>query len=125
MKRLKILEEGVLYRNPTPGYKAECAYLPNVVPLSDTEAICFYRLGSAFYSSDGRLAKLRSTDGGRTWTPEGLAWDPQSDDAPYSYSAPHGARLRDGALVLTAQRLDVSDPTRPLFNSETGGLRPT
>ena len=39
MKRLRVISEGVLYKNPNPGFKAECAFLPNIVPLSDTEII--------------------------------------------------------------------------------------
>jgi hypothetical protein len=102
----------------------ECAFLPNVVPLSASELVCFYRLGSAFYSADGRLAKLRSTDGGKTWSREGLVWDPQDDETSYSYTAPHGTRLRDGSMVLIANRRDRSDPDQLVFNPETGGMRP-
>jgi hypothetical protein len=122
--RLKVISEGILYRNPSPGLRAECAYLPNVVPLSDTEILCFYRIGSAFYSADGRLAKLRSTDGGETWLTEGLVWDPRDDQGPYSYTAPHATRLRDGILLLVARRWDRSDADQPIFNPETGGIQP-
>jgi hypothetical protein len=123
MSQLRVLSEGVLYRNPRPGYKAECAYLPNVVPLSETELLCFYRIGSAFYSSDGRVAQLRSTDGGENWEPEGMVWDPKSDTTPYSYGAPHATRMSDGSLVLIMHRRDDTDPDQPQFNAETGGLR--
>jgi len=125
MKKIVVETKGVLYRNPIPGYKAECAYLPNVVPLSQKELICFYRIGQAFYSIDGRLAKLRSTDGALTWEQEGLVWDPQDDHAPYSYSAPHGTRLSDGTLLLIARRSDGADPERLMFNPQTAGIRPT
>ena len=121
--KLKKITDGVLYRNPSPGIKAECAYLPNVVPLSETEILCFYRIGSAFYSADGKIAKLRSTDGGNSWKTEGLVWEPAGDRAPFSYTAPHASRLRDGTLVLVASRRDGSDPDRPTFNPETGGSR--
>ncbi len=124
MKKLKLLSEGVLYKNPNPGFKVECAFLPNIVPLSDTELICFYRLGSAFYSVDGKLAKLRSTDGGETWFQEEHVWDAAGDDIPYNYSAPHGTLLRDGSMVLVAFRVDFVDPEVPMYNPETGGWRP-
>lgn len=124
MKKLKLLSEGVLYKNPNPGFKVECAFLPNIVPLSDTGLICFYRLGSAFYSVDGKLAKLRSTDGGETWFQEGHVWDAAGDDTPYNYSAPHGTLLRDGSMVLVAFRVDSVDPEVPMYNPETGGWRP-
>jgi len=125
MKRLKVLSDGILYRNPSPELKAECAYQPNVVPLSDTEVMCFYRIGSAFYSADGKLAKLRSTDGGKTWATDGLVWGSDYDEVPYSYSytAPHATRLSDGTLVLIAQRWDCLRGAQPVFNPETGGIR--
>jgi len=122
MTKLHLLDEGVIYRNPEPGFKAECAFLPNVVPLDRDEVICVYRIGQAFYSTDGTLNVARSTDGGRTWSQEGRVWDVANDDRPYSYSAPHTFRLSDGTLVLNAFRLDYSDP-RPQFNPDTGGIR--
>ncbi len=122
MKQLHPLDDGVIYRNPEPGFKAECAFLPNVVPLDGEEVVCVYRIGQAFYSTDGTLNVARSIDGGRTWSQEGRVWDVANDDRPYSYSAPHTFRLGDGTLVLNAFRLDYSDP-RPQFNSETGGIR--
>ena len=125
MKRLKVLSEGVLYRNPNPGFKAECAFLPNVVPLSQTEVTCFYRLGSAFDSVDGKLAKLRSTDGGRSWATEGVVWDPRNDQVPYSYSQPHATRFKDGSMALIAFRVEYSDvDLQAFYNPDTGGARP-
>jgi hypothetical protein len=123
MKRLRVVSEGILYRNPTPGYKAECAYLPNLQPLSDTEYICVIRIGSAFYSADGKLALLRTRDGGNTWVKESLVWDPRLDKAAYSYTAPHLTKLSNGTLILVARRWDSSDPELPIFNPETGGMR--
>ncbi len=124
MGRLKLLSEGVLYRNPDPGFKAEYAFLPNIVPISKAEVLCFYRTGSAFYSLDGKLAKLRSFDGGRTWTQEESVWDPGNDREPFSYTAPHATRMRDGTVVLIAHRRVFSEPYRPPINPETGGQRP-
>ena len=63
MPQLHLLDDGVIYRNPDPGFKAECAFLPNVVPLDGDEVICVYRIGQAFYSTDGTLNVARSTDG--------------------------------------------------------------
>src|SRR5689334_6397678 len=94
MKTLKTVDEGVLYRNPNPGHWAVCAYLANILPLTETELLCFYRLGQAFYSYDGRIARLRSTDGGKSWAQEGLIRDPRQDATPFSYSAPHAIRLK-------------------------------
>ncbi|MGH7575830.1 MAG: sialidase family protein [Longimicrobiales bacterium] len=121
---LRTLRDGVLYRNPHPGHRAVCAFLPNVVPLSDREHLCFYRLGQAFYSLDGRLARLRSTDGGATWLEEGLVWDPGKDAVRHTYSAPHGTLLRDGTLIVVAHRYPATEDQLFRFNPETGGSRP-
>lgn len=119
---LRLESEGILYRNPKPGYRAESACVPNIVPISESEILCFYRVGQAFYSHDGRIAQLRSTDGGSSWGPDGTVWNPKDDPRPYSYTAPHGTRLRDGTILLVAWRLDVSNTDQELFNSSTGGM---
>ena len=124
MRRLRIVSESILYRNLHPGHQAVCAYLPNVVPISERELLCFYRLGQAFYSLDGRLALLRSEDGGETWVEEGDLWDPQQESTPHSYSAPHGTLLRDGTLLLVAHRFRATQDQMFRFNPETGGLKP-
>jgi hypothetical protein len=123
MTRLDLIHEGVLFRNPEPGHRALCAYLPNVVPVGGEELICFFRLGQAFYSLDGRVALVRSTDGGRTWVDEGMVWDPALDQTPYTYTAPHGTRLRDGTVLLLAQRHRADDSEALRFNPATGGMK--
>jgi len=124
LSRLNLISEGILYKNPNPGFKAECAYQPNVVPVSGADILCFYRLGSAFYSVDGKLAKLRSTDGGETWTEDGHVWDPSNDDLPYNYTAPHGVLFSDGSMAVVAFRVDFTNPDLPMINPKTGGWRP-
>jgi len=124
MKQLQLVQEGILYRNPNPGHRAVCAYIPNAVVLSETELLCFYRVGQAFYSLDGKIAKLRSNDGGATWREEGLVWDPGNDDASFTYTAPHATRLRDGRLLLIASRYLATEDNLPRFNPVTGGMKP-
>ena len=125
MACLELVSEGILYRNPHPGHQSVCAFLPNIVPLSDQELLCFYRRGQAFYSLDGTLAQLRSNDGGDTWTEEGLIWDPAAERDPHTYSAPHGTLLKNGNLVIVAHRYPATPENFFRFNPETGGSRPT
>lgn len=122
MSRLKLESESIIYRNPTPGYAAVAAVTSYLLPIAGSEVLAFYRKGQAFYSVDGVLTVARSTDGGATWTEEGAVWRPEDDDRPYSYSAPHCLRRRDGTLMLTAKRWDRSNPERPIFNPDTGGI---
>ena len=125
-KKLRIVHEGVLYRNPYPGHRAICAFQPNIVALSDDELVCIYRVGSAFYSHDGQLAMLRSIDGGKTWNEEGVVWDSRHDaPAHYTYTGPHASRLRDGTLLVVAHREPTSDEDFLSYNPDTGGSKPT
>ena len=99
MAQIKIVDTGVIYLNPNPGYQFTFACHSDAVQISSQELYCSFQRGQALYAADSVILGTRSTDGGKTWTTEGLIHDPAGDDRPYSY---HG----------------------PLFNEEPGGLLP-
>ena len=104
MPRLKILHEGVIYKNPRPGHQAISAFYCNALAISDQELICCTKLGQALYSIDQRLTIQRSIDGGRTWTNEGLVRDPQQDSPPRTYGLGMISRFSDGSMAVVAFR---------------------
>lgn len=120
---LEVVSRGVLYRNPLPGHQSVHGYLPFVVQLSSGELVCLYRRGSAFYSRDGALAVVRSTDGGTTWADGGLVRDPADDPVLYAYTAPFAAALADDTIVLVAVRREQAD-ARLAVNPLTGAFLP-
>jgi hypothetical protein len=120
---LEVVDRGVLWRNPLPGHQSLSAYLPFVVQLGSGELLAIFRKGSAFYSRDGALAIVRSTDGGATWTDGGLVRDPAADATRYSYTGPFAATLADGTIVLVAVRREHADE-RLAVNPATGGFLP-
>ena len=122
MNALRILDQGVLYRNPHPGHKAVIAYAPFVQPLSEEELICVFRYGQAMYSRDGMIHQLRSRDGGKTWEHEGPIRDRSRDDTHYNYRGAQITALHDGSLVMKVNRAEHSDPDHFYFNQETGGI---
>ena len=86
--KLEILDSGIIYKNINPGFKAESAYLPNLVAISENEILCFMRIGSAFFSTDGKIWQFRSLDCGKTWVQEKIiVFD--GSDIDYHYSSPH------------------------------------
>ena len=119
---IRIIDEGILYRNPKPDLRAVHACYPSIQPLSDTEFLCTYQRGQAFCSVDGRVAQLRSTDSGKTWVEEGYVWDASQDALPYSYRGAGMSRLSDGTILLLTQRFDRSDPELQLWNPATDGM---
>jgi hypothetical protein len=123
--RLELLDSGVIYRNANPGYQYTFACHSHVVELGPRELLCSYQRGQALYSVDSVMAQARSTDGGKTWTDEGLLHDPARDKVRYSYHGPVLTRVEGSPLVAVAMRIDRSDPAKPLFNETTGGIAPT
>ena len=124
MPTLHVTGAGVLYRNPLPGHQVVHASIPFTLEVTPGQFLCVYRRGTAFYSPDGVLAKVRSMDGGKTWQEEGVVRDPRQDERPYSYSAPTVTKLSDGSLVIVAMRRDHSDPTKLAVNPKTGSFMP-
>jgi len=101
--KLEILDSGIIYKNINPGFKAESAYLPNLVALSENEVLCFMRIGSAFFSTDGKIWQFRSLDYGKTWVQEKII-ELYDSDKNYHYSAPHCTLTSSGELVLLVHR---------------------
>lgn len=121
---IEIINSGILYRNPHPDFRPIHASFPVILPLFQGEMICVYRRGSAFSSVDGRIAQLRSLDGGITWAEEGLVWDGSKDGTNYCYRGAAPAMLTDGTVLMTCSRFDRSDPDKPVFSPETEGYLP-
>ena len=125
MSNIKVIDKGILYINPQPGHRTIHASLPFLQPISEKELLCVFRRGSAFYSFDGVIMKLRSVDVGKTWIEEGAVWNPENDEKPYTYSAPYLTRLKDNTLVLAAFRVERQRPEKLMVNPKTGGFLPT
>lgn len=122
MARLELVDSGVIYRNPNPGYQHVFAAFSHPVQIGEQELLCTYNRGEALYATDLTFYQTRSQDGGHTWSKHQVVYDPAGDDRPYSYHAPFLSRMDDGTLLITAFRVDRSDPERPIFNEATGGL---
>jgi hypothetical protein len=123
LSTLTLVDSGVIYRNPDPGYRHVSALFPNPLELPGGQLICAYNRGSALYAADLTFYLARSTDGGQTWRSHELIYDRLRDERAYSYHDPFLSRMRDGTLLIGAFRADRSDPELPMFNERTGGLR--
>jgi hypothetical protein len=122
MAHIQMVDTGVIYINPNPGYEYNFACHSDLVQLSKQELLCTFQRGQALYSADSVMLATRSLDGGKTWTAEGLIHDPAGDDRSYSYHGPMITRVADGSLVVIATRWDRTDREKPLFNEQTGGI---
>ena len=122
MSQLEVIDIGVIYINPEPGYRSNFSSHSYVVELSEQELLCVFQRGQALYSFDSVLLQTRSRDGGRTWVEEARLPAGAKGQPPFSYHGPSICRMADGRLVISAIRWDRSDPNKALFNEETGGI---
>jgi len=70
-------------------------YFPVAVRLRNGDVLAVIRGGAAHIGVKGRLDLVRSTDGGKTWSPPWTAIDGSLDDR-----NPAIGQLKDGAIVL-------------------------
>jgi hypothetical protein len=96
---------------------------PRLTKLANGTVLLAYRAGSARLSVDGRVALLRSADGGMSWewlgTPFPSEWDGRRGDQLLAVLAPTGG---DGVVAWLGW-MDRSDD-RPWRNRETEGRLP-
>ncbi len=68
---MKVIDSGLLYRNPSPHVVSRHAYFPSIVRLDTGELVATVAMGEAFEAVDLHTEVLRSADDGRTWMLDG------------------------------------------------------
>ncbi len=121
MKKLELIDSGILYINPDPAHYHVFASHAHPVQLSGREWLATFSRGDGMYAANQNIALTRSLDGGVTWQLQGFLYDKTGDDRPYSYNDGFLSRLGDGSLIVFAFRADRSVADRQMY-SPSGGL---
>ena len=118
---MRLLDTGIIYRNPIPHIWSRQAYFPSLARLADGTLVAAFSIGQAFESADLHSYVSISADNGKTWSepkelvPRREGW---SDFARISL-------LPDGSLIGMIQWHDRSRPDTGLTNPETLGFTET
>ena len=126
---MRLVAEGVVYRNPHPNNRAIVASAPSLAwsRLGSTEPFLLsaFRVGQAKMSPDGRVLLRASRDGGTTWEP----LPPPLDDPFAGLPAPqpnhagfHVGASAAGTTVLMACRFFMVDPGDPEWDDDAAGV---
>lgn len=119
---IKLVDGGLVYRNPKPHLKSIHAWHPSLVRLDDGTLLAGFDCGEAIESLDYRTYTVRSRDGGQTWeAPRPLFHDPVPRRSTHSVRI---GRLRDGTLVGFGGRFYRDDPNEGLTNRANLGYVP-
>jgi len=118
--RYTILDQGTIYRT-AEGLQG---YYPRVVKLGERELLASFIASTTIESEDSHPELTRSTDGGKTWTPEG----PLDARCLHPLTATETgfiSRGPDGTLFCLAAHwpLDAANLTEPLVHPETLGMK--
>ena len=123
MDDIKILDQGIIYRNPKPYLRSVQAYFPSVAYLGNSELLATMIIGEAFEAVNCRIHLSRSLDSGKTWKKEGVL-----TGLPMSAKKSEGCRITAishdelVAWVFTHAREDTEVG---LVNPENMGFVPT
>ncbi len=121
---IRVLDTGLIYRNPRSHVHSIHAYFPSVVQLANGDLLCSLVLGEAFEASNCRTYISRSSDNGKTWQLEGLIYPGQVTGV--RSDACRLTALADGRVVAFMIRADRTDhPDDGLTNPATLGFVPT
>jgi hypothetical protein len=111
---VKVVETGLVYRNPKPYLRAVHAWHPSIVVMPDGELISTFDLGEAAEAMNYRTFIARSRDAGKTWTePARLVRHPTRPDASHTARL---SRMRDGSLVAMGIWHLRTDPDEGVLN---------
>ena len=114
---MKIVDRGVVSRPATGG-----AYMPSITPLPGGDYIASQFVSSTFVSSDARIEILRSSDGMKTWTSEGLLDGPAAAEDGWSYRGSTISVVPGGRLLMRATRFQA-DRISETFDAQSESLQ--
>ncbi|MBI4557287.1 MAG: exo-alpha-sialidase [Candidatus Hydrogenedentes bacterium] len=121
MAGIRLLDTGLVYRNPVPNVRSRHAYFPSTVELPNRELVVTMDVGSAMEALDVRSYVCRSHDGGRTWTEPTIIFEPDLKTTPSSTTC-RSCGLADGSLLGLMTFFDRSRSNEGLANPATEGF---
>lgn len=115
---MRVLDEGIVYRNPHPAIRALHAWHPTLVHLGGRDWACAFDLGQAAEAHEYGTHYSVSSDDGRSWSePERLI---PVGTPPRSYSV-RMSRMPDGSLVAAGAHHGARSENQGRLNPETFG----
>jgi hypothetical protein len=121
MLNIKVLDSGIVYRNPKPHLVSRHAYFPTAVQVENGDIVVGMDIGSAFEAVDVRSYVCRSSDLGASWSEPQLLFEPDESQHRAS-STCRISKLADGSLLGWAGVFQRADTDCGLVNPETDGF---
>lgn len=120
----RILNTGIIYRNPKPHVSSKHAYFPSVILMNNGEMLASFVIGEAFEAVNMNTYISRSKDMGNTWTiPKSLIFRQPNSLTSNSSRITVFPDGKVAAILVNSHRKD--HPQDGLANPENLGFVPT
>ncbi len=116
-KHFSVVEQGTIFRT-ADGLQG---YYPRVVSLGEQELLASFVASTEIESSDSHTELARSTDGGKTWKPEGPL-DTAGFAEGITTETGFISKAPDGSLYCLGSQWPL-DPNLPMVHPKTLGMR--
>ena len=120
MARIRVVDNGLVYRGSKSHTHFRNAYFPSIVQLPNGQLVATMDICEKMSSRDARSYCCRSTDDGKTWSKPHLILKPDESDHPV-HTTCRMNRMQGGQLVCLLALLDRTRPRAPATNPENGG----
>lgn len=118
---MKVLDTGIIYRNPIPHIYSRHGYFPSAVKLPSGRMVATFSIGEAFESADLHAYASVSDDNGKTWSEPRELWG----KVPSFCDFCRISLLDSGEITAIVSRCDRSRPDSGLANPDTMGFTET
>lgn len=118
---MKVLDTGIIYRNPIPHIYSRHGYFPSAVKLPSGRMVATFSIGEAFESADLHAYASVSDDSGKTWSEPRELWGKVPNFCDFCRIS----LLNDGEIIAIVSRCDRSRPDSGLANPDTMGFTET
>ena len=119
--RFNIVDEGIVWKNPYPNFRAMVTWHGHTENLGGGHLIHTARMGKTKLGLDGKCEVFRSKDHGKTWLHTNSLLADEYIDPQFAYSTATPKLTEDGTLWAAAGRWHWVEPEHPRWTKDNGG----
>jgi len=119
---MNVVEQGLIFDNSDAEASRKVTAFAALCVAGAGSIFSVSQIGPIKNAATSTLLLCRSHDRGRTWQTIDFKFEAQVDGVPGSLSGGEMVEVAPGRLLLIATWFDRSDPSRLLFDAESGGI---
>ena len=119
---MRIEERGLVFDANGRPVSERITCFTGMCPLSSGALLCGFQIGASKHAPTSTIRLCRSRDDGRTWSEIPYRFETSQDGVPGSLAGAELVEAEPGRLLAFTTWFDRSEPDRPLFDPDSGGI---